>query len=254
MKWSRAGVAIGVALSVGACVVHVRDDSSRPAPPPPPPPGAPVAAARPAPPPPPAPRPAPPRAPAPASAPAPAPAGPTVVHIAALHLPGRLVHPPPSENLVVHLNVQALRLKMRPNRTCGPRESTPGHWIHIDCNQYQPITVAKPPSPRKVKIMMLGGLKLDSAGRQRGARRRRSPGRRHRGAHQGPGAGRLVHGVLALERDGQRDPPPEQAGHDLVDPHLVALRLPRHEDRGRRHGEQGNHDLGRVALRRARRV
>jgi hypothetical protein len=161
MKWHRAGVAIGVALSVGACVVHVRDDSSRPAPPPPPP--GPVAAVRPAPPPPPAPRPAPPRPVAPAPPPAPAPAGPTVVHIAAIHLPGRLVHPPPSENLVVHLNVQALRLKIRPARTCGPRESTPGHWIHIDCNQYQPITVAKPPTPRKVKIMMLGGLKLDSA-------------------------------------------------------------------------------------------
>jgi hypothetical protein len=81
----------------------------------------------------------------------------------ALHLPGRLVHPPPSENLVVHLNMQALKLKLRPNRTCGPRESTPGHWIHIDCNQYQPLTTAKPPSTRKIRLMLAGGLKLDNA-------------------------------------------------------------------------------------------
>ena len=73
----------------------------------------------------------------------------------ALHLPGRLVHPPPSENLVVHLNVQALKLKLRPNRTCGPRESTPGHWIHIDCNQYQPLTTAKPPTTRKLHLLLL---------------------------------------------------------------------------------------------------
>jgi hypothetical protein len=80
----------------------------------------------------------------------------------ALRLPGRLVHPAPSENLVVHLNVQALRLKLRTNRTCGPRESTPGHWIHIDCNEYQALTTAKPPTTRKVHLMLLGGLKLDS--------------------------------------------------------------------------------------------
>jgi Papain family cysteine protease len=160
MKWHRAGVAVGIALSVGACVVHVHDESPRPSPPPP---QGPVAAARPAPPPPPAARPAPPRPVAPAPPAPAAPAGPTVVHIMALHLPGRLVHPPPSQNMVVHLNVQALTLKIRPNRTCGPRESTPGHWIHIDCNQYQPIASAKPPNVRKVRIMMLGGLKLDSA-------------------------------------------------------------------------------------------
>ena len=151
MKWHRAGLAVGVALSVGACVVHVRDDSGSPSPPPPPP--RPVAAVRPPPPPPAAPRPAPPPPPA---------AAPAGVHVAALHLPGRLVHPPPSENLVVHLNVQALKLKLRPNRTCGPRESTPGHWIHIDCNPYQPLTTAKPPTARKVHLLLLGGLKLDN--------------------------------------------------------------------------------------------
>ena len=157
MKWYRVGVAVGVALSVGACVVHVRDDSApRPSPPPPP---APVAV-RPAPPPP-APRPAAPAPPRPA-APAPAPAA-VERRVVALHLPGRLVHPPPSENLVVHLNVQALQLKLRQNHPCGPRESTPGHWIHIDCNQYQPLTTAKPPTTRKVHLMLMGGLKLDNA-------------------------------------------------------------------------------------------
>jgi C1A family cysteine protease len=80
----------------------------------------------------------------------------------ALHLPGRLIHPPPSENLVVHLNVQALKLKLRTDRKCGPRESTPGHWIHIDCNAYQPIAVAKPPTTRKVQLMLAGHLKLDN--------------------------------------------------------------------------------------------
>jgi Papain family cysteine protease len=159
MKWHRVGAFVGIALSVGACVVHVRDDSA----PPPPPPPRPVAAVHPAPPPPapappPAARPAPPRPPAPAAAPEP-----PERHILALHLPGRLVHPPPSENLVVHLNVQALKLRIRPNRTCGPRESTPGHWIHIDCNPYQPLTTAKAPNERKLRMLLQGHLKLDNA-------------------------------------------------------------------------------------------
>jgi hypothetical protein len=74
-----------------------------------------------------------------------------------------MVHPPPSENMVAQLNVQALKVKIRPNRKCGPQESTPGHWIHIDCNEYQPISVAKPPSQKKVALLMRGALKLDSA-------------------------------------------------------------------------------------------
>ena len=123
----------------------------------------------------------------------------------ALRLPGRLVHPPPSENLIVHLNVQALRLKLRPNRTCGPRaRSTPGHWIHIDCNEYQALTTAKPPGASARRCSSFAGLlKLDSAvssaGIPDGVDHRTG---RHRGPGEGSGAGRFVHGVLAVERDG----------------------------------------------------
>jgi hypothetical protein len=144
MKWDRAGFAACVVLLLGACEVYVREAS---APPPPPP--------RPAPPP-------PPRAVAttpPVSHPEPArpPA-----HVIAMHFPGRMVHPPPSLNQIVHLNLEALKLRLRPNRKCGPRESTPGHWIHIDCNEYAAVTSAKPFSPRKIHIMLGGGLKLDN--------------------------------------------------------------------------------------------
>src|ERR1019366_250413 len=45
---------------------------------------------------------------------------------------------------------------------------------------------------------------------RRAPRYRGPPKRRHRRPHQGPGSGRLLHRVLALERDGQRDPPAEQ--------------------------------------------
>jgi hypothetical protein len=152
MKWDRV-LAVGVSVSLGllaACEVHVRDGAAPP-PPRPPPPRQVAVASRPAPPPPPGARPAPP------------PPEPAVERkVVMLRLPGRLVHPPPAPNLVVHLNLQALRLKIKPNTKCGPRESTPGHWIHIDCNEYQAVSVAKPPSQRKVKLMLRGGLKLDT--------------------------------------------------------------------------------------------
>jgi hypothetical protein len=75
------------------------------------------------------------------------------------------VHPPPLENAgATHLNVAALRLKLRPNRRCGPRESTPGHWIHIDCNPYSAMKTAKPFTAAKVRLMARGALKLDTAG------------------------------------------------------------------------------------------
>ena len=150
MRWDRI-LSVGVSVSIGllaACEVHVRDGA---APAPPPPPRQVAVAARPAPPPPPAAHPAPPPPPVAAER-----------KVVMLRLPGRVVHPPPAPNLVVHLNVQALRLKVRPNSKCGPRESTPGHWIHIDCNEYQPVSAAKPPSERKVKLMLPGGLKLDT--------------------------------------------------------------------------------------------
>lgn len=60
------------------------------------------------------------------------------------------------------LDIHGLKLKIRPNRTCGPRESTPGHWIHIDCNQYTAIASARPFSPRKLKLMLGGAAKLDA--------------------------------------------------------------------------------------------
>jgi Papain family cysteine protease len=152
MKWDRV-LAVGACATLGllaACEVHVRDAEPAPRPPPP----RPVAvAARPAPPPPPA-RPG-------APPPPPAPAAVEQRRVVMLRLPGRVVHPPPAPNLVVHLNLQGI--KLRTNSKCGPRESTPGHWIHIDCNEYQPVSVAKPPSDRKIRLMLRGGLKLDTA-------------------------------------------------------------------------------------------
>ena len=63
-----------------------------------------------------------------------------------------------------HLDVQALRVRLRIGRKCGAREVPPGsgHWIHLDCNPHAALTTAKPPSTRKLKIMLLGQLKLDA--------------------------------------------------------------------------------------------
>ncbi len=152
MKWDRVGGAAGVVLLLGACEVHVREGSAPPPPPRPPPPPQQAAAA---------PRPPPPHVTPPAPAPAPAAAAPEP-RVIVLKLPGRIVHPAPSQNIVAHLNVAALKLKLRPNRKCGPRESTPGHWIHIDCNEYTAVTAAKPFSPRKIHLLLAGGLKLDT--------------------------------------------------------------------------------------------
>jgi hypothetical protein len=81
----------------------------------------------------------------------------------ALHFAGRIVHPPPAQNAGLGtLDIHALKMRIRPNRTCGPRESTPGHWIHIDCNSYTAITTAKPFSPRKLRFIMSGQGKVDS--------------------------------------------------------------------------------------------
>jgi hypothetical protein len=49
------------------------------------------------------------------------------------------------------------------NRKCGPRESTPGHWIHIDCNAYSPVTTARPFSPKKINLMLSGKGLTDTA-------------------------------------------------------------------------------------------
>jgi hypothetical protein len=77
------------------------------------------------------------------------------------------VHPAPLANVGAgQLNIQALKLKIKPNRKCGPQESTPGHWIHIDCNQYTPVKLARAFSPRKLQLFTKGGLRLDSPGGQ----------------------------------------------------------------------------------------
>jgi hypothetical protein len=77
---------------------------------------------------------------------------------------GRLVHPPPAPNAsTAQLNVAALKLALRPNRKCGPRESPAGsgHWIHLDCNLHTPVKQAKPFSGRKITLLLRGALKTD---------------------------------------------------------------------------------------------
>jgi hypothetical protein len=83
-----------------------------------------------------------------------------------LHLPNRIVHPAPSVNATTaRLNVPALRLKLRLDRKCGPREipAGSGHWVHLDCNPHVALTKSKPFSGRKLRLLIAGSLKLDSA-------------------------------------------------------------------------------------------
>jgi hypothetical protein len=134
MRLSRLVGAMGIALGLGACEVHMgsQPTASPTAPVPPPPPHA-------------------------IGVPPPPPRS------AVVRLPGRIVHPPPAVNAgAAHLNVQALKLTFQPARKCGPRESTPGHWIHIDCNQYTALKLAKAFSPRKVHLLLAGLLRLDT--------------------------------------------------------------------------------------------
>jgi Papain family cysteine protease len=60
--------------------------------------------------------------------------------------------------------VQTLRVRLRIGRKCGAREVPPGsgHFIHLDCNLHSAVTTAKPYSPRKVKLLLRGSLKLDA--------------------------------------------------------------------------------------------
>jgi hypothetical protein len=79
-----------------------------------------------------------------------------------VRFPARIVHPAPLDNPgAAHLDVRALRVRLKPNRKCGPREVAGGHWIHLDCNVHAPLTQAKAFSPRKVKLLLAGALKLD---------------------------------------------------------------------------------------------
>jgi hypothetical protein len=156
MKWHRVSGAVGLMLLLGACEVEMRQ------PPPPPPPRYYYYAARPPPPPPPPPPPvlveerpsgpvrAPPPPPQPVSA----------------RFPTRIVHPPPLPNEGAQFldlqGVQALVLRLRPNRKCGPRELAGGHWIHLDCNLHAPVKSAKAFTPDKINLLLQGLLNLDS--------------------------------------------------------------------------------------------
>jgi hypothetical protein len=147
MKPLRAALAVPFVLFIGAC--EVEEVRGPPRPPNgsyvPPPPGPVAAGPRPAPPPPPAWHPAPPPPPQPVP-----------------RFPGRIIHPIPLNNQNTGtLDIAALKLKIKPGRKCGPHESTPGHWIHIDCNKYRAVAQAKPPSTRKLKLMFAGKLQLD---------------------------------------------------------------------------------------------
>jgi hypothetical protein len=156
-----------IVLLTGACVVHVKTGQE-----PPPPAPQPVAGPAPAPHPVQAPVAAHTMPPPPTHAAPPAPAQPAPAQPAPppppqarrlIHFSGRIVHPPPAQNAGVgSLDIHGLKLKIRPNRTCGPRESTPGHWIHIDCNQYTAVASARPFSQRKLRFMLGGGAKLDA--------------------------------------------------------------------------------------------
>ena len=90
------------------------------------------------------------------------------------------------------LNVQALRIRLRIGRKCGAREVpvNSGHWIHLDCNPHVALKTAKPFSPRKIKIMLAGKLKLDAAVGQTG---------------QGPLADRAMASVLPDSVDHRKD-------------------------------------------------
>ena len=266
MKWQRVGGAVGFVLLLGACEVEM---SPPPRPPPPryyyyyaaaPPPPRPPQQLPPAPPPPP---PAPPGArperlavlPPPAPAPA----------LSDAHRASACRSTTSGPQFLDLQGLQAMVLRLRPDRKCGPREIDGGHWIHLDCNVHAPVKSAKAFTPDKLNLLLQGLLNLDNPiGKLGGAlarrlrvrrpRSRRITGlpdsvdhrtRRHRGPRQGPGAGRLLHGLLAVDGDGQRHPPAEQERHDFDAAHLVALRESDRAGRGRQEPEEADHALGR---------
>jgi hypothetical protein len=83
-----------------------------------------------------------------------------------MRFPLRIVHPIPLANQnsgQLDLKALVIKMKQRPVRACGPRESSPGHWIHIDCGRYRlPTRVVHVDLRRKHNLMMLGKLKLDT--------------------------------------------------------------------------------------------
>jgi hypothetical protein len=78
----------------------------------------------------------------------------------------RIVHPPPLPDMGLQAldlpGLQAMVLRLRPDRKCGPREIDGGHWIHLDCNVHAPIKSAKAFSPEKLNLLLQGLLKLDN--------------------------------------------------------------------------------------------
>jgi hypothetical protein len=78
----------------------------------------------------------------------------------------RIVHPLPLPNQASgRLDIAGLvaKMRIRPARRCGPRETSPGHWIHLDCGRYRlPTRVVRVDLRRKHNLMMAGKLKLDS--------------------------------------------------------------------------------------------
>jgi hypothetical protein len=159
MKWAAMGGAVGCVLLLGACIVQDRPPPPRyyyygyypPAPRPPPP----------GPPPPMAPPPGPPAAPAFADRLAPTP--PPMPHP---RFPARIVHPPPLEDVGAQFldvrGLEAMVLRLRPNRKCGPRQLDGGHWIHLDCNVHAPVRSAKAFTPDKLDLLLQGLLNLDT--------------------------------------------------------------------------------------------
>jgi len=83
-----------------------------------------------------------------------------------IRFPLRLVHPLPLPNQNSgQLDVKLLEIKMkqRAPRQCGPRETSPGHWIHLDCGRYRlPTRVVRVDMHRKMALMMAGKLHLDT--------------------------------------------------------------------------------------------
>jgi hypothetical protein len=166
MRWYGVGGTAVTALLLGACAVEV---STRPPPPPPPrryyyyvqgqpPPPRPLVAAT-APPPPIVTQP-----PPPGFRPFRDPPPPPRPHSA--RFPRRIVHPPPLPDVgLASLDLQGLQamvLRLRPDRKCGPREIDGGHWIHLDCNLHAPIKSAKAFTPDKLNLLLQGLLKLDN--------------------------------------------------------------------------------------------
>ena len=159
MKWAAVGGAIGSVLLLGACIVRDRPPPPRyyyygyypPAPPPPGPP----------------PRmlpPPPPGVPGPPSfvdrpgmPPAPTPHP---------QFPARIVHPLPLADAGAQFldvrGLEAMVLRLRPNRRCGPRQLDGGHWIHLDCNVHAPVKSAKAFTPDKLDLLLQGLLNLDT--------------------------------------------------------------------------------------------